>query len=206
MRWAIVHSGATAAALQDGWRLPREHVAAFSSALGLLEFAERRAAEADQECRLKAARAERAGYDAGVAKGRLEHQAATARSIAALAQEVRELQRAQRAAVGELALDVVRRIAGGLERGLLVQHLAAEALRDMVDERPFALRIAPGAEQALADELRDLGDGLRLIPDASLAPDACIFETHAGRVDASLEVQLSALREAFAAVGERPGA
>jgi type III secretion protein L len=71
------------------------------------------------------------------------------------------------------------------------------------DEAFLIVRIAPGRK----DEMRDALDGafagqsnrqkIRIVEDAQLERHACTVETPSGRIDASLDLQIDALRQAI---------
>jgi type III secretion protein L len=109
-------------------------------------------------------------------------------------------------------VDVVADTVALLVKGMPRRHLLAAALDSvcgMLKQARWArLRVHPAqadeARAALAEARAELAaaDMVTVVADAAVDADGCIFETDAGMADASLGVQLAAIRAAVAtAVG-----
>lgn len=205
MRYLVVHSGLSSTALIDGWRIPASQVAEFGSAQALLAFADERAAALDEHCRRELIQAEARGYEAGLARARAETARQTSEALATVAQEDERRWRELRQAIGRLALEVVRRVAGEIGHDALIEHVAVQTLSELQVERPFAVRVPPCAQEGVLRRLTDLGEQIRVVSDPALAEGECVFETEEGRIHAGLNLQLEALAGAFAAVDSQNG-
>lgn len=111
--------------------------------------------------------------------------------------------------LADLIVDAVSLLARDIDRQAFLAR-ALESLQSSLRTVSWArLRVrpemVPEAEAALAefDRRTGLGRLARVMADESLAQDGCVLESELGRVDASLGVQLEAIRGAVAeAVGQ----
>jgi flagellar biosynthesis/type III secretory pathway protein FliH len=180
-----------------------------------LDLARRAVDAADQESRdileksRQEAHQERArGYEEGLAKARQE---VAVEAVALRAEAVR-----LRAEAGDrlirLAVELARRV---LHHELhtapdAVEGLARDALAQVSWCQRITLRLHPDdahsleATQPRLAEGLDPGAELRLETDPALPRGACLVETEAGDVDASVEVQLAALERALLGEGSEP--
>ena len=106
-------------------------------------------------------------------------------------------------ALADMVLDAVTRLAKGVDREALLCQ-ALELLQASLKEVSWArLRVHPqaveAAEAALSDFRRRTGLGplARVVADETLAPDGCLLESDLGSVDASLDTQIQAIRDAL---------
>jgi len=120
-------------------------------------------------------------------------------------------ERAQlRRQVGALALQVARKLLGGLAEDALLAGLAAAAARDALPASQLTLAVHPDLCEAVRERLNAVTgaaeDPLRLDvrPDAACARDACRLETEFGSIDASLDAQLERLAQAWSVPGTEP--
>jgi len=175
-----------------------------------LDLARRAVATARQEAREmldqarnQAAQERSRGYQEGLARA----QAEAAGAAVALRVEATRL----RAEAGDRLIRLAVQLAGQVVHHEL--RTAPEALEDIARAalaqvswcQRITLRLHPddaqhlsAAQPRLAEAL-DAGTELRLETDPTLAPGACLVETEAGAVDASVQVQLAALERALLA-------
>jgi flagellar biosynthesis/type III secretory pathway protein FliH len=205
MKFVVAHSGLTSTALIGNWRIPSREVADFRSAQALLAFADERAAALGEHCRRELIEAQERGYEVGLARGRQEVARETAEALAALAQENSRRWRDLHQAISQLALEVVRRVAGEIGHDALVEHIAVQTFSEVQAERPFAVRVPPGAQEGVKRRLTSMGGQIRVVSDPALADDECVFETEGGWIHAGFNLQLEALMAAFAAAGAQSG-
>jgi flagellar biosynthesis/type III secretory pathway protein FliH len=193
----IVAAPDWAEAAWTGWRIPAAQVRAVSDAAQAA--ADLRALQArlreGQASAYRAARAE--GMTAARAAARAEAQAQDAARWTALEAQVRELEAEASAQIADLALSIVRRLAGGELGEAFIVRAAAEAARNLVAEVPLRVRAHPSAAAGIRGELRDILPGVAVVLDADAARDSCVFEMRDGEVDTSLHVQLAALETAL---------
>lgn len=152
-----------------------------------------------QEAQRQYEQKELLGYRDGVARGQLEY----ARKAFASALDSASQLRALRQTMADMVVRAVTELADELEP----RHLFAAALRRIEalvrDEAFVVLRVAPSQEGALREALakvwqRDLNaQPVKVVADPSLADTACVAQTPSGEIDASLEIQITALRQAI---------
>lgn len=157
----------------------------------------------------ESARAE--GYAQGHEQGLAEARRALAQTQAALEAQAAAERERLRADLAALALAVVRRLMGRLGDDERLAGLADGAAREWLAggdaARAPTLVVHPAQLDAVRDRLAALPEdpavpspAVRADPEASL--QTCRLETEAGSLDASLDVQLSRLAQAW---GVPPG-
>ncbi|UPA28663.1 MAG: HrpE/YscL family type III secretion apparatus protein [Verrucomicrobiota bacterium] len=101
-----------------------------------------------------------------------------------------------------LVLKALKRILGEVDQETLMVSLARQALKAVKNQSEAILKVSPRdagivrsqMEKVMADGIVDY---LEVVADSRLQPGTCILETDIGVVDASLEVQMNAITEAF---------
>jgi flagellar biosynthesis/type III secretory pathway protein FliH len=193
MTFLALHRGASTSLAVDRLWLGPEELTRAEDVRALLRRLEALAAAREQE--LAAAR-ESARVE-GRAEGRAQAiEAAAPRLAAAWEQAARRAEadsHALRAAVVELALQLVQRLLAGMDRAQLAAALAARAAEVLPPGEPATVRVAPAVAGAVRARLAGT-PALAVSADAALGEDDCVFETPAGRVVAGLAVQLARLR------------
>ena len=102
-----------------------------------------------------------------------------------------------------LVLDAVRKVINGTNQSELVIGLVKRALAVMKNQKQITLKVEPVHVDALSDHLSEILRGYPQIDtvevrgDDRLSPGELIMESEIGIVDASVEVQLAAIKEAF---------
>jgi len=145
------------------------------------------------------AKATEDAYQKGLAKAELE----AARRWTVVEVERLALLKSMQPALADMVLDAVTRLAKGIDREALLRQ-ALELLQVSLKEVSWArLRVHPraveAAEAAVSDFSRRTGLGplARVVADETLAPDGCLLESDLRRVDASLDTQIQAIRDAL---------
>ncbi|HEX3031768.1 MAG TPA: FliH/SctL family protein [Bacillota bacterium] len=152
------------------------------------------------------------GYRQGFNKA-LEDAAAQADELRAQAQEVLKSARAEHDLILKdteseiigLVLAIAEKVIKSeiAVRTELVGQMVREAILKATDREELVIRVNPGDLEyvnCLSEELRKENPGmrsLRIIGDNVISPGGCVVETPNGSVDATLERQLSELREAL---------
>lgn len=198
MSYLLISSDPGASLLADGWRIPADQVPALRSALDVLAQACQRLDAVERLAEEARAEARAAGQAEGREQALATGAAATAVRLAELSAADRVLRDALRDQVGQLALEVVRRIAGRLASEAVVQQLAEQAVHELLPDQPIVVRVAPAAAGATAQRLWALNAAIEVVSDDALGPLDCVLEGPGGRAEASLETQLAALEAAFA--------
>lgn len=123
-----------------------------------------------------------------------------------LAQTLRQLHEAHaqelqtvRDNCAELAIEIVRKIAGNTDPLAWMQAQAQQAANDLVDEPSVKLRVSGAQVDALRERLA-LSENQTIravVVDDTLAAGACELETANGRIDIGLDTQLNSVLSAF---------
>ena len=123
-----------------------------------------------------------------------------------LAQKLRQLHEAHveelkavRNDCANLAVEIVRRVAGNTDPLAWIQAQAELAASELVDEPTLKLRVNSCHTDALKQRLTasESSSILTVVADDTLSPDACELETTSGRIDIGLDTQLSSILNAF---------
>lgn len=182
--------------------LPREDWLVWRAAESAVQAARDEAAQITAAAR-EAFEAERLR---GHAEGRQEAQLEQAeRMIEQVTRAVDYFGRVEQRMV-ELVMQAVQRVIGDFGDRDRVVAVVKGALAVVRNQKQVTLRVAPAQVPAVHEAQNELlaafpGVGyLDVVPDARLAADACILETEIGIVEASIDGQLQALRQAFTTV------
>lgn len=103
----------------------------------------------------------------------------------------------------ELVMAAVRKVVDGFNDRDKVMVVVGNALAVVRNQKHMTLRLNPAEVDIVRAQINNLlaaypGVGyLDIVADGRLAPAACILESDIGMVEASLEGQLAALRQAF---------
>jgi flagellar biosynthesis/type III secretory pathway protein FliH len=190
MTFLVLHADRLATALADDPLVPAADVGRVQDALALLAEAGdlRRGAEATTDAAREAARAE--GFAAGRAEGLAAAETERQAELFRIALRDGELQRERQKDIARLALEVVRRIAGELDKGAMVAGLAERAAAQLAPDSMAVVRVAPAAVETVRTRL-DGRAGLSVEADPSLEEQDCVIETALGRTHAGLDTQLA---------------
>jgi len=139
------------------------------------------------------------GYLLGIEKGK----SAAAEQLAVAIKNLQEVQQQEleevKANCAELAIEIVRKIAGNSEPLTWMQAQVEEAVQELVDEPVLKLRVA--TEQAEPLRLRLASSNQQaiqtVIADETLEPNACVLVTAGGQIDIGLDTQLDAILAIF---------
>ena len=139
-----------------------------------------------------------AGHAAGYAEGRSATMAEASAELLALTGRADADRARVRNDVSQLALEVVRRIAGEIGEADTVAALASRAAADLLPDAVATVRVRPEALEATAARLAG-NRGLTVIADPALAFGDCLIETPLGISHAGLDIQLAAVERAWSA-------
>ena len=102
-----------------------------------------------------------------------------------------------------LVLDTVRKILDGIDQSELISAIIKKSLTVMRNQKHIKLKISPMHVDFLNDRITEiLGSfpniqGIQILADERLSQNQLIFESPIGIVDAGIETQLSAIKDAF---------
>ena len=141
----------------------------------------------------------RRGYAEGQEAARLD---AAERLIETVARQV-EVCSGLEGRMVDLVMNAVRTVIHGYDERerifMTVRNVLAVARR----QKQVTVRLAPAEVAAVRERIDTLKqefpgiDVIEVVPDHRLEGDACVLETEVGVVEASLETQMKALRQAF---------
>ncbi len=103
--------------------------------------------------------------------------------------------------VAELALGITRRLMAEVEVSQLLPGLVAEAIQSIQAKRYLKISVHPQSAEAVQERLDEIRrsqpmlDSLEVQADESISPDACLLQSEAGMVRASLSAQLAAIEK-----------
>lgn len=151
------------------------------------------------------ASARAAGHQHGLEEGRAQARQELAARVVELERASREHKMALRSRTTRLAIEIVRKIAGNVAPAKWIASQAVRASEDLIDDSPLTLRVHPDR----VDEVRVALDGNKrsfegVVADDTLTLDACVLDSHVGRVDATLASQLQRLSELDFSADEEP--
>ena len=98
--------------------------------------------------------------------------------------------------VTELVMDALQKILDDMDQGDKVRAIVRKALKMMRDHERIRLRVAKEDEAALQKEITD-ANFVEIVRDSSMARGSVILESDLGVLDASLDVQLAAIRNSL---------
>jgi type III secretion protein L len=180
-------------------RIPADHYAEFIEAGQLLDRAREEASRLVQEGRNAAEAARKDGYDKGVEEAK--HEIAL-QMVEDVGRRVAYLSSVEDKLVSIL-LSALDQILGEMDQREVVAKVLKNALNVLRGQTAVTIRVAPDKSAYVNERLDELHKTypemtiLQVRPDAALSGTACILESEVGVVDASLDVQLTAIREAF---------
>ena len=109
--------------------------------------------------------------------------------------------------VTEVVKVALRKIIGKLDKTELIINVVKNSLQKIKLQKQATLKVAPAEVAMLRDNMAEITkdtptlEFLDIQADAHLKPGSCVLETELGVIDASIEVQLSAIENALAKVG-----
>lgn len=169
-----------------------DEVALYRDAAGALAAAQLAAAQHRAEA-AETAEQERTRI---MAEADAQARAEAARLLADTALATQRALAGLRLEIAEAIAEGVAKVVGGLDLADAIARSAQRALAGLVELHGITIRISPETLNSVRARLPDNG-GLRVVPDETLAADACIIETRAGFIRAGLSEQLAVLRQAL---------
>lgn len=112
--------------------------------------------------------------------------------------------------VAEIVTGALKRILGELDSNELILRVVNNALEVARTQKQVTLRVAPSQADFLREKLNEILANfpsinfIDITPDPRLKQGGCILETEMGFVDASVDVQLEAIRKSLLKATARP--
>jgi len=147
---------------------------------------------------LEAARDE--GRANGLAEGREAAAGELSQKLLELHTRNTQLSEQLKGECAELAVEIVRKIAGQIAPTDWLLAQAVQASEELVDRPEIALRVHVEQQEAIKARCESLSISrfASVIGDADVTEQTCILETHAGRVEVDLETQLAQVLDMLA--------
>jgi len=137
-------------------------------------------------------------YAQGYEDGRNEGMAEAARLVHATSGRIDRYLGSLEGEITSLALDIVTRVLGSFDTGTILARSARQALADLRRSKYAKITVNPAMEQTVRDQLADLIVNkeipLEVNGDPELPLDACVLSSDLAVINASLKMQLEAIR------------
>lgn len=137
------------------------------------------------------------GFEAGFEQGALEAAALLTTTTA----RVNDYAAALDQQLVDLSLSIITRIFGKFDDAELVAKLAQHALQGFQRERDITITVAPDiaedVSRRIQSEYANPSLNITVLPDPRLSGTKCVLSNAIAVVDAGLETQLAAIREAL---------
>lgn len=173
-----------------------EEFSALITAQEIVTAAQRHAETIKAEMHDQVEEARREGYEAGSQEARTEFSATVVETVAEM--ELAFLRLEPR--IVNTVMSALQQILGQIDERGLMEQLIRRVLGEARHRKQLRLRVAAvqfdAINQWLAGVLREFPDVefIDLLKDPAAAPGTCILESEFGAIDASLDVQLAAVR------------
>ncbi len=165
----------------------------------ILQAAEEEALRIKKEAQ-EAFEAEKArGYEEGLDEGRMEM---AERTFEAIANGIDFIENLEKTTV-EIIMKSLQRVLDEIPPEDTIMRIVRRALAYVRGQKSVIIRVCPQELSHVQSEMASMGselfgvDTIRIMPDKMLGPGACILESDLGIIDASLSVQIAALRRVF---------
>jgi type III secretion protein L len=186
--------------LEPGRKIVRaEELQVCLEAQGIIEAAREEAKRIVDEAQAEFERQSAAGFEEGVAAGRMEIAERMIESVNKTVHYVSGLEKS----VVEIVMKALRRILGDMPERERVTQVVKSALAVARTQRSVVVRVHPADAEhvrARVDEITKPYPNvsfLEVTPDPRLQPGGCILESEIGVIDASLEAQLQAIENSL---------
>ncbi len=174
--------------------------AAVAKAEEVLAAAEAEAAKIVEEAKAAYAAEKRRGYDDGIAAGRAE---IMEQKLDQLNASIDFMQRVE-TKMGELVIKALRKCVAEVDDRDLVCQIVRKSMQAIVRaQRQITIKVAPEMVGTVKERLQTILASFPSVVYADVAEEAhldrtaCIVETEAGTVEASLEAQLAAIEKSI---------
>jgi type III secretion protein L len=140
--------------------------------------------------------ARRAGYEAGMKEARTDFSATVVSTVAEMETAFARLE----LRIVNTVMGALQQILGRIDDRTLMEQLVRRVLSQSRQGKELRLRVAAAqfdeVNRWLSDVIKEFPDVefVDVFKDASAAPGTCVLESEFGAIDASLDVQLAAVR------------
>jgi type III secretion protein L len=152
------------------------------------------ALKAEMHEQVEAAR--RAGYEAGLQEARVDFSATVVSTVAEMETAFARLE----LRIVNTVMSALQQILGRIDDRSLMEQLVRRVLSQSRQGKELRLRVAAGqfdeVNRWLSEVIKEFPEieFVDVVKDASATPGTCVLESEFGAIDASLDVQLAAVR------------
>ncbi len=138
------------------------------------------------------------GYMDGVMEGKLEHAEKIIETVLSSVEFIENIEKT----LVDVVSSSIEKVLGEFSREELVVGIVRQALNTVRNQQKILIRVCPDDEKPLREALSLMIQNKKsgfidIIADQRLKPTSCVLESDLGVIDASLETQLTALKQAF---------
>lgn len=140
--------------------------------------------------------ARRAGYEAGMKEARTDFSATVVSTVAEMETAFARLE----LRIVNTVMGALQQILGRIDERTMMEQLVRRVLSQSRQGKELRLRVAAAqfdeVNRWLSDVIKEFPDieFVDVVKDASATPGTCVLESEFGAIDASLDVQLAAVR------------
>lgn len=166
----------------------------------ILEEAQVQAKKILEEAHIVYEERKQEGYEDGLMEGKLEHAEKIMETVLSSVEFIETIE----TTIVDIVGSSIRKVLGEIDKEELIVSVVRQALHNVRNQQKVIIRVALEDEKAVTEALalmvQTKAQGfIDIVPDSRLKHGACILESELGVIDASLDVQLTALENAFKA-------
>lgn len=169
---------------------------AYVEAQGLVAEARGLAAQIEEDARLAYQEAKRRGYRDGAAQSKRDMAVQMVSAVAGAIDYLAGIE----GELAELISTALAQLVGEFDDDALILNAVRRGLQAMCQQQSVTVRVAPRRAEYLRSRLLDAMPGaefINVLPDERLQDRDCILESEIGVVDAGIDRQLDAIKEAL---------
>lgn len=174
----------------------KEEFSALLEARDIVAQAHRYGEMLKAEMHEKVEAARRAGYEAGMKEARTDFSATVVSTVAEMETAFARLE----LRIVNTVMGALQQILGRIDDRMLMEQLVRRVLSQSRQGKELRLRVSAAqfdeVNRWLSDVIKEFPDieFVDVVKDASATPGTCVLESEFGAIDASLDVQLAAVR------------
>lgn len=176
----------------------------FFKADKIISVAKKCAAQIDREAKKAFEEEKKRGFDEGMLESQIEQSEQMLKMVERTVNYLASIEET----MSDILLSAVQKVIDGFDDKALVVGLIKSALQHVRNEHQVTVRIPPSQYAHVKDQINEIlleykGVGfINLLSDQRLALGCCILESKIGVIDASIEIQMEALKRRFSKLPE----
>ena len=165
----------------------------------IIETAEKKAQQIIEASKTAYEQEKQRGYEDGIAESKVDQADQMLKVVSRTINYLSEVEKA----LADILMSGVKKIIGEFDQEELAVNLVRNALQHVRNEKQVTIRIPPSQLKMVKAKLNDIlaeykGVGfIDLVADQRLSTGDCIMESQIGVVDASVDLQITALQKRF---------